>query len=1061
MPACHRCGEDNPDRARYCWNCGTALAGGDTAETRKTVTVLFTDVVGSTGIAERMDPESVRRVMSRYFQAMQAVVERHGGSVDKFIGDAVMAVFGVPVLHEDDAVRALRAAADMRGALAELNRELERDTGIRLETRTGINTGEVVTGDPRMAQTLVVGDAVNVAARLQESADPGDVLIGEETFRLARDALRVEAIERLSVKGKAEPIRAFRVIEVIPGAPGYARRMDSPMVGREGERILLQQAFDRTVRDRTCHLFTILGTAGVGKSRLANEVTSASGIDAEVLTGRCLPYGEGITFWPVVEVVRQAASLSETHRVEEARERLASLLRDEEDGAEVAERIAQVAGLAESAGETEETAWAVRRFLESRGARRPVVVVFDDLQWAEPTLLDVIEHAADWSRGSPLLLLCLARPELLEHRPTWGGGKLNATTILLEPLTEEQSTALIRNLLGSADLAEGPRARIATAAEGNPLFLEEMLAVLIDDGLLRREDGRWVATADLGELSMPSTIQALLAARLERLPRRERTVIERAAVQGKEFHLGAVAELTETPPDRLAADVQSLVRKELVRPAASGFRGEDGYQFRHILLRDAAYLGIPKEVRARLHARFAGWLRRSAGDWLPEYEEILGYHLEQAHRYLAELGRVDERGAALAREASEHLRRAGRRAFDRGDMPAATNLLQRATDLAGSEPVRLPLLIDLAEALTEVGEFRRADEVLGQALELAAEADDAPRRWLAELARLETRINTDPGKVTADARRLAERAVRFFEAEGDEVGLARAWHVLALARWNDARAADTEEALERAAAHAGLAGDRRQEAEDLSLLSLTASWGPAPVPDAIARTEAILQRAGGHRKVEAFTLVTRGVLEARRGDLDLARELVSRGRAMLRDLGSRVYAAATSHGAGQIELLAGDPAAAEREFRAGFEALETMGEKAYLSTSAGFVAEALCAQGRYEEAERFARISEETADPQDLMSQIQWRSARARVMGHRGRLDEAERLVRDAVMLADGTDFLETRADVRLALAEVLELAGRGAEAAAAIREAADLYERKGNVVSADRARAALAGLTA
>jgi class 3 adenylate cyclase len=463
---------------------------------RKTVTVVFCDVTGSTAIGERLDPESLRRVMSRYFAEMRNALERHGGTVEKFIGDAVMAVFGVPRLHEDDALRAVRAAGEMREAMRHLNKELERDHGVTLTARIGVNTGDVVTGDPADAtsETLVTGDAVNVAARLEQAASPGDVLIGSETLRLVRDAVVVEPVEPLELKGKSEPVPAFRLVEVTAGA-GVARRLDSPMIGRERQLAQLRQAFEAAAADRSCQLFTVLAPPGVGKSRLTQEFLAGIAGEATILRGRCLPYGDGITFFPVGEVVKDAVGLEDFDAPEEIERKICAVL----DDADACARLAQLFGVGGNDGTSEETLWAVRRFLEAVAQRDPLVVVFDDVQWGEPTFLDLIEHIADWSRDSPILVLVMARPELLDERPTWGGGKLNATSISLEPLSDAECGELIANLLGRTALPDEVRAHILAAAEGTPLFVEEMLAMLIDDGVLVREHGDWVAVGDVTE----------------------------------------------------------------------------------------------------------------------------------------------------------------------------------------------------------------------------------------------------------------------------------------------------------------------------------------------------------------------------------------------------------------------------------------------------------------------------------------------------------------------------------------------------------------------------------
>ena len=653
---------------------------------------MFADVTGSTALGERLDPEAMRRVMGRYFDEMSAVIERHGGTVEKFIGDAVMAVFGIPQLHEDDALRAVRAADGMRAALETLNHDLERDHGVGLTARIGVNTGEVVAGDPSGGQRLVTGDAVNVAARLEQAAAPGEILLGESTHRLVRDAVEVTPVEPLDLKGKAEPVHASRLDVVLEDTAGHARHLDSAMVGRHKELEMLERALDRVVTERTSHLFTLLGPAGVGKSRLVWEFVAGPGTEATVLRGRCLSYGEGITYFPLFEIVQEAAGVERTDDLATARSKLATLA----EGAEDRDRIVSLVAGMLSWGEpvaAEDGQWGVRKLLEHLAHERPLVCVFDDIHWAEPNFLELVEHLADWTRDAPLLLLCVARPELLELRPDWGGGKMNASTILLEPLAGDEVSHLVDNLLGRADIPAAARARILEAAEGNPLFVEEMLGMLIDDGLLRFEEGAWRAVEDLAHVTVPPTIQLLLAARLDRLDAEERAVIERGAVEGKVFHAGAVTTLT---PERLRPQVPTrllaLARKELIRPDRAEFAGEDAFRFRHLLIRDAAYRAMPKEQRADLHQRFAEWLEGAAGERLAEYEEILGYHLEQAYRYRAELGPPDEAMKDLGRSAAARLISSAERARERGDFAVAERLLTGAAEISdGTTPRAIPL----------------------------------------------------------------------------------------------------------------------------------------------------------------------------------------------------------------------------------------------------------------------------------------------------------------------------------------------------------------------------------
>src|SRR6266511_2360719 len=477
MVTCPSCGAKHPDGFRFCPSCGASIAepgpsGG--TEVRKTVTIVFCDVVCSTAMGETLDPEAVRRVMARYFDRMRTVLERHGATVEKFIGDAVMAVFGIPEVREDDALRAVRAAAEMREGLRELNKELERDFGVELESRIGVNTGEVVTGTG--AGTLATGDAMNAAARLEQAAAPGEVLVGAVTYALVRDAVEAEPVPPISVRGKAEPVHAYR-LAVVTGAHGVARRFDTPMVGRERELRMLREALDRAVSDRACVLFTLLGTAGVGKSRLIEEfLAGRDGV--RVLRGRCLPYGDGITYWPVVEMLTQGAGLGGVASPQETRERLLEVMPGERDSALVVDRLGQLLGLAGAEGVPDETHWAVRKLLEAMARQEPLVVDLDDLHFAEPALLDLVEHVSDWTRGAPILLVCSARHDLLDARPDWGGGKLNATTIALEPLSEEETEERQR-VLRRVHPVE-PERGSAAGGDGLALLVHD-LRVALDD----------------------------------------------------------------------------------------------------------------------------------------------------------------------------------------------------------------------------------------------------------------------------------------------------------------------------------------------------------------------------------------------------------------------------------------------------------------------------------------------------------------------------------------------------------------------------------------------------
>jgi class 3 adenylate cyclase/tetratricopeptide (TPR) repeat protein len=1018
------------------------------------VTVVFCDVTGSTSLGEARDPESVRRVLARYFEQARAALERHGGTVEKFIGDAVMAVFGVPTLHEDDALRAVRAAAELRERLGELNEELERDWGVRLETRTAVNTGDVIAGS---AETLVTGDAVNVAARLEQVAAPGEVLLGETTYTLVRDAVSVERIEPMELKGKRQPVRAYRLLEVRAGAAGRERRLDSPMVGRDRQLALLLRAFDNAASDRTCHLFTILGAAGVGKSRLVEEFLGSVPAETSVLRGRCLPYGEGITFWPLAEAVREAAALDERDEPEAAGVKLASLLEGDESAERIAERVAALIGLVEATpGGEEESLWAVRKLFERLARDRPLVIVFDDVHWGEPTFLDLVEHVADWSREAPILLICLARPELFDARPAWGGGKLNATSVLLGPLSAEESEQLIGNLLGQVQVVDEARARITEAAEGNPLFVEEMLAILIDDGLLVRQNNHWSVTADLSTFSVPPTIQALLSARLDRLDDDERSVIERAAVEGKVFHLaGVVALLPEDLRPRIGGTLSMLVRREFIGPERSLFAGEEAFRFRHLLIRDAAYESIPKQTRADLHQRFAAWLEQKAGDRLAEYGEIIAYHLEQAYRYSAELGPVGDEDKARARRASQLLADAARRASARGDVRAQANLLERAIALLPSDdPTRLELLLELGTVIGPIGDYTRAQAMLREVADAATSRDDARLQHHALLELSLQRSFTDPAVRAEELREINERAIDVFKNCGDVAGLARAWrhlgyvHQFAL-RWNDER-----EALEQALVFAEQAQDEREARQIRGGLVNALVWGPLPAPEALERLEELLAQVRTKPYSAAYVLGGIAALRAMRGEFDEARRLFAEGRTIISDLGVPFRAATMTLFSGPGELLAGAPAEAEALLRSACNVLKAHGEIGVRATLHGFHAEALYRLSRYDEAERATHESEESATPDDIVSQVLWRTVRAKLAAGRGDRELALRLTDEAVELLRGSDWLDLRGDVQLDRAEVLRISGRAEEARASATEALRLYEQKGNIVSAERAQA-------
>jgi class 3 adenylate cyclase/tetratricopeptide (TPR) repeat protein len=1067
---CASCGEANPARARFCAACGSPLAAGRRRGVRKVVTVVVCDVTGSTALGERLDPESLGLVMARWFERMRTVVERHHGSVQKFIGDAVVAAFGVPVVREDDALRAVRAAVAMQDAVA----ELEPGAQAGLAVRIGVATGEVMVEDG-----VVMGETVQLATKLQAAAGPEQVLLDRRTWRLARDALVVVPTVAGERAAGSERVAAFRLVDVSPDAPGRAHRHQGPLVGRQAELQLFDLVFQRSVQTSSCHLLTVLGAAGVGKTRLVTAAVDALGEAATALFGHCPSDAEGSTFWPLAEIIRSAAEIKAADSPEQARARLDELLAGADDGPEVAERVGRLIGLEASPVPAEDSAWAVRRCLEVVARRRPLVVVVDDLHWAQPTLLDLLEQVVSLVVDAPILLVAVARPELLEQRTGWAGGQRSASTLLLEPLPAAEAATLVEQLAGDAPLPPDATGYLTRVAEGNPLFLEELLAMLIEEDRLRLEDGRWVAD-DLAAATIPPTVQAVLAARLDRLAAEERAVLDRASVMGQVFDRAAVLALSP-PAARADAPVHllSLVRKQLLRPAEGPLGGRDGLQFRHLLVRDVAYESLPRLARAELHERYAGWLADAAGARGRELEEVIGWHLERAHRQLAELGPVDARGRALAAGAAGRLASAGRRAIGRGDLPAAVNLLERAIALSppegsGGAPVdrgghdRAHLLTELGEALVLMLEPDRAAAVLDEALAAADRAGDARMRAHAVLGKLDLRLDTEPehtdhGRLDAPPpgpssfRAEVHEVLAELEGLGDHGGQARGWRLLGLDSYLRCHIGAAEDEFQRAIDHAKLTGDERLEAGLAYARVQAAYWGPAPVADGIARCEEIRDRAEGSYRVEMAALHTLAGLHAMQGRFEEARGFADASVAIAHKLGPNRFAAICSQFLGQVELLAGDPVAAEERLRWGYGILERIGERGLRSELAANLARALCAQGRDDEALQLAELSGELAFRDDLYAQVERRGPLAAVLARRGRQQEAERLAAEAVALARRSDMLTMQANALLDHAGVLRLGGAAERAVPLLEEALALCDRKGNLATAARARELLA----
>jgi class 3 adenylate cyclase/tetratricopeptide (TPR) repeat protein len=963
-------------------------------EQRKVVTIFFCDLVGSTALGESTDPEVVRARLARTFEELRAILERHGGSVEKFVGDAVMAVFGIPVAHEDDALRAVRAAAEMRQAIAAHG----------LEARVGINTGEVVVGGA--GQTLVTGDAVNIAARLEQAADSGEILIGAQTRALVRDAVSVDPLEPLEFKGKAAPVEAYRLLEVINNVAPLARHLETPLVGRERERQRLWRDYEDTVADRTCRLFTLLGPAGIGKSRLVADFLERAGESAELLRGRCLSYGEGITYWPLVEMLVLIGVPPETV----------------------------------ISSTPEETRVAFRRLLERRAAERTQLVVVDDLQWAEPVFVDLVEHVADLSRNAPIFLLCIARTELLDARPDWAGGKLNATSLHLEPLDADHCAQLMDRLVADAELDAELRERITVASAGNPLYVEEMLAMV-------REHGD-------GEVTVPPTIQALLQARIDSLEGDVRTVLERGAVEGEVFHRGAVAALV---PKDLCSGVDehltSLVRKDLIRPDDGLVPGEDAYRFRHLLIRDAAYAAIPKKLRSRLHEGFADWLEGAVGEATLERDEILGYHLEQALAFRKELGVRDD---GLASRAASKLLAAGLGALGRADIPAAAALLQRAADVAGDDgAIRVQAMFALAQVLVRRGELERADALLPLVIDAAREAGDAGVLAQARLSYNSLRTRIDPDASVEDELAQALEIASELEGSDELAALVTVHTEIGLCRFQIGHAGEGERDLERAFEMALRTGDHALMRDTMGARLRPAGWGPMPASEGVALCKELLAADYTNAALEAHALQILAPLQAMLGDVEASRRAAAEAWRILEEFDLALSKGLYAGDVGVAEMLVGDLDRAERVLRRGHDHLVEMGDVGVRSTVDAVFGNVLFLLRRDDEALDLADESRRIAGPDDLDSQPRSRVVRARVLGRRGQHDEALVLLGEAVALVDPIDFLELKGFVYDVLAEVLLRVGRVEEAAAAVERAITFHDRKGNVVSAARSRAA------
>ena len=969
---------------------------------RKLATVLFVDLVDSSGLVAGSDPEVVRRRVSQFFDQVSRFIESHGGTVEKFAGDAVMAAFGVPTAHEDDAERAVKAA-------------LEILDSVELPARIGVESGEVVTEDT--ASTFATGEAVNLAARLQQSAEPNQILIGPGAHRLTLGRIETEEIGPVTLRGRAEPLWAWAAIS----APGRttARVVITPLVGRDHELDLLGNTYSRAVRDRRAHLFTVYGEPGVGKTRLANEfLESLEG--ATILHGRALPYGESITYWPLAEMVKNVAGISDDDPLEVAVEKLRECC--------PAEAVADLLGLATGVLEAvhgersqQEIAWAAREWAQLMAQTQPLVLVFEDIHWAEEPLLELIEHITEWVREGPLLIVCLARPELLDVRPNWGGGRVRATAIELAPLARDDSDRLIAALSEGIEVSPETRQVLLEKTEGNPLFLEEVMRNVEECG------------EDEAAETIPDTVQALIAARIDRLPAESKAVLQRASVIGRTFWGGAISHLAQHDVYDPLNDL--LLRDMIVGESRSSISGESAYRFKHVLIRDVAYSSLSKSRRADYHALFSEWLKERAGD---ELLEIRAYHLDQAAALVAELDGAAPR--ELAREAAGALHEAGRRALAREANRAARTSFLRALELEPT-PERRYLAAKAARRLDDLPAVAREMEVVREEAE-ASGNNRLHGRALTALSDVALMRDADVGR----ARDLVEQALDVLDptdsASRFDALEARSW-----IGWWMGQLTEAEPYVRDALAAAQEVGRKDLEAGALDLLANTHR-----AKLELDEAETLLARARDLAEVSGavvgrgWVFLTWSRVYLLRGNLEQAEEASQEAVRLFSEAGAAWAAARAMTIAAWTSWGSGDLIKAEKRFRESIRTLKPLGDRAALCESQRGLAQLLIELGRIDEAERFALEARETVGPTDVTSLSTTSTALGMVRAAQGRDVEAEALLRDAIDIIAPTDFREAELEALRSLAQFLRARGRDDEADAVEERCDELLPDWNNV---------------
>jgi class 3 adenylate cyclase/tetratricopeptide (TPR) repeat protein len=959
---------------------------------RKLATVLFVDLVDSTALVTGADPEVVRRRVQTFFDRVSHCVTTHGGIVEKFAGDAVMAAFGIPQAHEDDAERAVRAGL----AILEAVEELE------LQARIGVESGEVVADD--VEATFATGEAVNLAARLQQAAEPGQLLLGPAAHRLTLGRVEVEDLGPVELKGLEQPLWVWRAMGTSGSGGARPRTLEAPLVGRDAELELLSNTYDRALRDRRAHLFTIYGEPGVGKSRLAREFTE--GLEgATVLPGRSLPYGEGVTYWPLAEMVKCAAGIADDDPLDVAIEKLRAFCEDEA----VADLLGLASGVLEavqSESSAQEIAWAAREWAQRVALEQPLVLIFEDIHWAEEPLLELIEHLATWVREAPLLLLCLARPELLDLRPGWGGGRVRATAIELEALQRDESEQLVDALLEDGELTEEARQELLDKTEGNPLFVEETMRMLAEEG---------IQSVD----RIPDTLQALIAARIDRLPAPTKAILQRAAVIGRIFWADAVQRLSPEL-DSVEEPLDDLLLRDFVLPEPrSSIRAENAYRFKHVLIREVAYSGLSKSARAEHHKAFAAWLKERAGD---ELLEIRAYHLDHAAKLTAELeGSVP---VELQHEAAEALTEAGLRAFAREANRTARHLFVRSVEL---EPTlrRRYLAARAADRLSDLPAVaREMEEVLAAAI---GEGDQWTQgRALVTLAEAVLLRGAD----VQAAEQMIDEALEVFEPD-DLEGRFRALRASASIAWSRGDLEKEERLMLEGLELAREAGrkDFESEASD-ELASVYISRLELDRAAPLVEQAILLAEQSGSAEARGRALRFAGQLHLQRGEYDDAAAALEGAREHLSEAGAAWSLGRTLNFAAWVARHQGDLTRSERIFRESIRVLAPLEDRATLCESQRGLAELLLAEGRVDEAERLALAARETVGPHDLTSLATTAMSLGLVRAAQGQDDEAEQLLREAYDTISTTLHRSGQRETLEALAQFLRERGRDDEAA-------------------------------